>query len=548
MNNEKNYRRHRVIYLILVGLFTLCYCRTLYAQVIKGGERKAMAERQYEYIKDIEEQKYLLLDRNGKNLLEYTTKYYAVIDQFIFGMFNKEKDNKDLLLLKYTLREYNIDYKVPEITNVRINNELVYEIGKETYDKLKEIKGVKGFYTYTYTTVNRADTWKVENIISNIKNTNDNSLKKNDSLELQIFNKIKNNEAAKVIFERGRDESIVNESTMLPQSNVNVKLTLDKNIEDSIYEVLNKDTYSKYQQIGVTLMDSKSGKILAMTQKNNRLPNINLGAGTENGFQAGSIFKTIVLETGFELGKISLADEYTCKKYKDSLCEHKIHGTINTEEAFVQSCNNAFEGIGNKVGYNNCMILAKAQGLYNNVLGLQCEVKGDYVPRNLAKGEGRGLVIGQDMRITPVQALAIANTVVNGGVYVKPYIIDSYVDDNNNVIEQFSKVERTVIKSSTANILKSEMIQVVSRGTGIEAKINGMEIGGKTGTSQRNETSESGIDESHSDGWFVGFFKVKNKYYTMVVFVKDINVVEEEAGTTAVPVFKDVVQTIKKYL
>jgi len=548
MNIEKNLKRYRIVYIILVAFFTLCYFRVLYAQVIKGDERKAMAERQYQYIKNLDEHKYLLLDRNGKNLLDYSVKYYAVIDQFIFNMFNKEKDNKDLLLLKYTLREYNIEYKVPEITNMRTNNELIYEIGKETYDKLREIKGVKGFYTYTYTTVNRTDTWKVENLISNIKNTSDDSLKDSKSLEMQIYNRTKDNVAAKVVFQRGRDESIVNESNILPDSNVNVRLTLDKNIEDSIYEVLNRDTYSKYQQIGVTLMDSKSGKILAMTQKNNRLPNVNLGAGTENGFAPGSIFKTIVLETAFDMGKVSLAQTYDCVKRKDSLCQHKIHGTISTEDAFIKSCNYAFESIGNIVDYNNCIKMAKAQGLYDKVLNFNCEVKGDYEERDKKTGAGRGLVIGQNMRITPVQALAIANTVVNGGVYVKPYIIDSYVDENNKVIEQFSKEEKTVMKKTTANLVKNEMIKVVTRGTAIAAKINGIEVGGKTGTSQRNETSSSGIEETFSDGWFIGFFKVNNKYYTMVVFVKDIDVKDEEAGTTAVPVFKSVVENIKRYL
>lgn len=542
MGNEKNLKRYRIIFLLLVALFGLCCCRLFYNQVIMGEERKAMAERQYQYTKDMDEQKYSLLDRNGKNLLDYTIKYYAVIDQFIYGMFNKDESNKDLSLLKYTLRECNFDYTIPEISNIRVNKEYVYEVDKGTYEKLKQIKNVKGFYTYTYTTVNRSETWKVENIISTIKKTEDNSLKDSDSLEMDIYSKTKNNQSAKIVFQRGIDEAIISEKYLLPKENLNVKLTIDKTIEDSIYELLNKEEYANREQVGVVLMESSTGKILAMTQKNNRLPNVNLGAGTI-GFTPGSIFKTIVEETAIDMEKISLGDKYNCVDYKDSLCKKKLHGSINAEQAYVLSCNNAFESIGKKAGYENFIKTAKAQGIFEKVLNLQYEVKGNYVERDFKTGEGRGLAIGQDMTITPVQALSIANTVVNGGIYVKPYIIDSYVDDDNKIIEQFSKTEKPVIKKTTANIMKNQMIKVVTSGTATTASISGIEIGGKTGTSEKNEKGAK-----LSDGWFVGFFKMNNKYYTMVVFVKDIDIKKEEAANTAVPIFKAVVQNIKKYL
>ena len=549
MNNEKDFKRYCIVFLILVALFGYCCCRLFYNQVLMGEERKTMAERQYQYIKDIDEQKYLLLDRNGKNLLDYTIKYYAIIDQFIYGIFNKDENNKELSLLKYTLRECNFDYTIPEISNIRVNKEYVYEVDKDTYEKLKQIKNVKGFYTYAYTTVNRSETWKIENIISTLKRTEDNLVKDANSLEMDIYSRTKNNQSAKVVFQRGVDESIISETYFIPKENVNVKLTIDRTIEDNINELLNKEQYINREQIGVVLMESNSGKILAMTQKNNRLPNVNLGAGTI-GFAPGSIFKTIVEETAIEMEKISLADTYNCCYYKDSFCKKKFHGIINGEQAYVQSCNNAFESIGRKAGYDNFINMAKAQGLYEKVLNLHYEVKGNYVERNLKTGEGRGLAIGQDMNITPVQALSIANTVVNDGVYVKPYIIDSYVDDENNVIEQFSKTEKTVIKKTTANIMKNQMIKVVNLGTAQAAIINGIEVGGKTGTSERDEKSAvTGDLERHNDGWFVGFFKVNNKYYTMVVFVKDLSLIKkEEAANTAVPIFREVVQQIKKYL
>ena len=66
-------------------------------------------------------------------------------------------------------------------------------------------------------------------------------------------------------------------------------------------------------------------------------------------------------------------------------------------------------------------------------------------------------------------------------------------------------------------------------------------MGGKTGTTTY---TENGIKKS--DGWFVGFFKLNGKNYSMVVFVNHIDtnvngLADEEGGGTAAPIFKKVV-------
>lgn len=56
--------------------------------------------------------------------------------------------------------------------------------------------------------------------------------------------------------------------------------------------------------------------------------------------------------------------------------------------------------------------------------------------------------------------------------------------------------------------MKAQMINVVENGTGEAAYIDGMEIGGKTGSTQRIElTGQNKNAEEHSDGWFVGFLR-----------------------------------------
>ena len=89
------------------------------------------------------------------------------------------------------------------------------------------------------------------------------------------------------------------------------------------------------------------------------------------------------------------------------------------------------------------------------------------------------------------------------------------------------------------------MLDVVNKGTGDAAYIRGMDIGGKTGTTTY---IDKGINKS--DGWFVGFFNLNNKNYSMVVYVNNIKMnvkgIDEEGGGTAAPIFKRVVNALRE--
>jgi cell division protein FtsI/penicillin-binding protein 2 len=358
---------------------------------------------------------------------------------------------------------------------------------------------------------------------------------------MQVFNKTNLNQYPVIKFDKDIEGNISSGQFIPPNNNVNVRLTMDKNLQDKAKEVFGSEKYKKYNQIGVVLMESSTGKVLTMTQKDDSEPNVNLGSTTQAGFDPGSIFKIIVEEAGLDRKTLSLSEKLPCKQSiysgKYDKCKEKDHGILNAEDALVVSCNNIFAQIGDKVGVNNFIDNAQSQGLFSKVLNFDSEAQGTYVRPNSGEGAGQ-LAIGQSMSITPVEAIRIVNTIVNDGTYVKPYIIDAYVDNENRAVETLSTVQHPSINRNTANIMKNELEKVVRFGTGTAARIDTIETGGKTGTSTRFDGKEY-----TSDGWFAGFFKLKNKYYSMVVYVQNINKEDEEAANTAAPIFKDLVQS-----
>lgn len=547
MNNNIYIKRSAILLTSFFILFVVLWWRVKVRTIDEGPKLSVWADSQYTDKVNVSELNYMLFDRNGKQLLEYKNKYFAIIDAAAFTKNNMNTKTDNLYALIYILRNYNNKYDLSNIGLTNTTGKIKYEIDENTYNKLKNITGVKGFYTYAYSTVDRSQAWKVENLLTSTTKPSDSTVQKDkDTIEMQIFNKTNLNQYPAIRFDKDIEGNIASGQFITPNNNVNVRLTIDKNIENKVKEVLNSDKYKKYNQIGAVLMESNTGRILTLSQKNDSLPNVNLGSSTQNGFEPGSIFKIIVEEAGLDRKSLSLVEKYPCKQsiYSGAYdkCKDKDHGVINAEDALVVSCNNIFAQIGDKVGVNNFIDNAQSQGLFSKVLNFDSEVKGTYIRPELGEGAGQ-LAIGQSMSITPIQAVSIVNTIVNDGTYVKPYIIDAYVDNENKELETLKAVQHPSINKSTANIMKNELEKVVRYGTGTAARIDYIEIGGKTGTSTRYDGKEY-----TSDGWFVGFFKLKNKYYSMVVYVQNIDKEDEEAANTAAPVFKDLVQSLSAYL
>ncbi|WP_353505354.1 penicillin-binding transpeptidase domain-containing protein [Clostridium sp. Marseille-Q2269] len=553
MRYKEKKRTYKVLILFIFIFLFLIY-RMAKFQIFDAEKLTNMAESQYAYEEEIKDNKYTLLDTNGNDLLKYKEKYYAVLVPSAFKDNKEEKDEEKLLTIMYILRNYNEKYDITQNQSIDNSGKNYYEIDKITYDKLNRVKGVKGFYTYKKQQIDnnindKKEYWKLENMLLDPYKNDQKTFKNKDSLEFKIYNKVKNNNIPKIVYKKDLQGEIISQKIEEPKSNINPKLTLDSEVQDSVRKVLSKKEYNDFKQVGVILSEAESGKIRAMIQKDDTLPNVNIGATTQNGFPPGSIFKIITEEAALENNKISLNDSFKCTgEFENN--KKGTHGSFTTKDAFVVSCNDIFSQIGQKAGFESINNMVKSHGLYDKVLGLHYEQKGSLQMEkgekpNLSDGTLSLVSFGQLIRITPIEAVSMVSTVVNNGVYSRPYILESFVDDKNNVLEQFNNTKKQIIDSSSANILKEQMKEVVKRGTATLAYDANIEIGGKTGTNERKEVNSKGKMEPLSDAWFVGFFKANNKYYTMVVFIPKIKTEGESAGTTAVPIFYDIVKEIK---
>jgi peptidoglycan glycosyltransferase len=135
-------------------------------------------------------------------------------------------------------------------------------------------------------------------------------------------------------------------------------------------------------------------------------------------------------------------------------------------------------------------------------------------------------------QVTPLHNALIAATVANGGILMKPYLIDHIeTSDGTSVSTNSSTEYKTLMTTAEADLLTDYMQEVVENGTG--SKLSGMEVSvaGKTGTAEYDK-------EKKAHAWFVGFAPVKDPKIV-------ISVVVESAGTGskfAVPIAKKIIE------
>ena len=220
-------------------------------------------------------------------------------------------------------------------------------------------------------------------------------------------------------------------------------------------------------------------------------------------YEPGSTFKIMVLAAALEEGVVSESDHFYCSgkvtvaDWPIKCSKREGHGDQDLRKAVMNSCNPAFIAIGQRLGaekfyqyFKDFGFLEKTgidlQGEAGNTLFWEKEkFVGPYGVTNLATAS-----FGQRFQVTPLQMVAAASASVNGGHLMKPYILQSVTDMDGNVLSATEPTEvRQVISEATSEKVRSILESVVGDGgTGKNAYVPGYRIGGKTGTSETQET------------------------------------------------------------
>ncbi len=231
---------------------------------------KVQVSYQNHQMENISNIKYMILDTNGKDLMKYNKKYVLVVDIKPFSLNNYEETLEDLMALNFIMKSENPDFNYSEI--MKAQGKIYYNISEETYNKINKLKNIKGIYTYISDEVDTKKAWSVSSFLANILD----ETQVEGSLQENLQGYLKNNDLPKKNFYLDDKSVYAKETVNISDDNNNLKLTIDKDMEDKIRNILEKEEYKYLKNVGVSIIESDTGKVRALVQKDESEANINL--------------------------------------------------------------------------------------------------------------------------------------------------------------------------------------------------------------------------------------------------------------------------------
>ena len=267
-------------------------------------------------------------------------------------------------------------------------------------------------------------------------------------------------------------------------------------------------------------------------------PNIWNNWGISLTYEPGSTFKPIFAAAAMNEGAYTPDTIFVCNGtyqiYDAEVGEDQghIHGTQTIREVIANSCNVAMSQISERIKtskwlqYQDAFGLAQLTGI--DLAGESGDSR-DLIYISAEEAEKRGSTndmgpfekattsFGQGFTLTPIQLVCAFSSVVNGGEYLKPYVVSQITDSNGNIVESHSKeILRYTVSEEVSKQMASCLQAVVLQGTGINAQVPGYSIGGKTGTAEQVGESGTYVDASYIVS-FISFTPVEDPEIVLLV-------------------------------
>lgn len=316
---------------------------------------------------------------------------------------------------------------------------------------------------------------------------------------------------------------------------------------------------AKAKNAMAVMIDADSGEVLAISQapafnlnKNISNPNKDLrNLLIETVFEPGSIFKPLIAAAAIEDGITNPSELIDCEKGNFSFGSHRINdvhpsGIISLSDVIIRSSNVGISKIGIRLGAPRLYEYLKEFGFTERALNLlPGETNGILRPvEKWAKIDVATHSYGQGIAVTPLQILRATAALANGGILPGLRVIEG----------GSATAPRRVLSENTADKVKKMMYGVVTdaHGTGKNAAIDGILIGGKTGTAQKARTDGRGYMPGAYIASFVGFADASSinvgKNLALIVIMDEPRGKSIYGGTLAAPVFRRIMQRTLHYL
>jgi len=341
-------------------------------------------------------------------------------------------------------------------------------------------------------------------------------------------------------------------------------LTIDSRIQNLVETQLKEAIIDKGAKSAFAIvMDPKTGEILAMADAPEFDPNnfssYAIGQGKNKAiadcFDPGSIFKPFVAAGALQEGIAKETDRFYCENGAYMVADRiiheaqkKKHGTLTFSEIIKYSSNIGAAKIGEKLGKEKMHDYITRFGFGAKTgIDLPGESPGLLRPQqNWSRVDTVTIAFGQGVSVTAIQMITALSAIANQGVLMKPHVVKGLVNRQGQIVKVVTPtVVRRVISPKTAKKMTSILTSVVQAddGTGKRARIENVNVGGKTGTAQKLDPLRHVYSSEQVRTSFMGFFPSEDPQLVMLITLDEPQR-DKWGGLAAAPIFKKIGEQI----
>lgn len=347
---------------------------------------------------------------------------------------------------------------------------------------------------------------------------------------------------------------------LAPEPGGNLVLTVDWSLQQAV-ELALDDCVERTRPRAATcvVMDPRTGEVLALASRPNFDPS-GLEPGTPEEiadrlkdlpvvrqYEPGSLFKVLLAAAVLEAGEAE--HSYHCSGVTEigrrplRCWDPRGHGDCDLPRMVAKSCNIAAARFALEIGGERYhAFLANAGFGRPTGIELPGEATGALRPlEGMRERDLANLGFGQGVSVTDLQMLSAVCAVVNGGRLMQPHIVGAVLDaETGSVLRELPPLElRRLCSEETSARVRELMGGVVEHGTGGAARIEGVRVGGKTGTAQKWVPEEGGFVVGRNIMSFVMVAPLDEPRFAILVTV-DEPAIGEHGADVAAPVAKSV--------
>ncbi len=375
----------------------------------------------------------------------------------------------------------------------------------------------------------------------------------------RVYDEYLRGESAEIVQERDAlGRSILAQGVELPPEALNVRLTLDIDLQYFAQRELEKAVQTTGARAGtVIILDPQTFAVLALAHSPTFDPNnpksvadeVRRDPAISDPYEPGSTLKVLLAAAALDMNVVRPEDQIFCElghyqvgKY--TIHDHHPYGWLSFAQVLQHSSNIGAAKVGERLGKETYQKYLRGFGLGQKTgIDLPAESPGLLAPvKDWSRINLVTASFGQGVAVTPLQLVSAYAALANDGVFMRPYVVQEVLNADGKVVRANSPQRLwQVVRSDTAHRLLQLLEKVVEKeGTGWRARIAGVRVAGKTGTSQK--VNQNGGYSAHGRiASFIGIVPADQPRLVILVAIDEPKT-GVYGGAIAAPVFQVIAQ------